>query len=60
MTDPNKLRWYVIAVAVVAGAGLVLTGALTGEQWQSMVGSLLGGAGIGGAAAQGSLTRMPR
>lgn len=42
----SKYRYIVIGLVVIAGAGLVITGHLTGEQWANTIGGiLLGGAG---------------
>lgn len=41
----DKLRWYCVGLAILVGAGLVLFGALTGEQWATFVGALFSGGG---------------
>lgn len=49
----DKYRWYVVALAIIVGASLVLLGDVTGEQWVSLVGALLGGGGAGAAIPTG-------
>lgn len=52
MTD--KYRWIAVAFACFMGAGLVVLGALEGEQWATLVGGLFSGGAAVGAARIGA------
>ncbi len=41
----TKLRWYAATLAIIIGAGLVVLGAVTGEQWLNLVGVIFAGGG---------------
>lgn len=43
MIASDKLRWIVVTIALLVAAGFVLTGFLTGTQWLTFVGGILGG-----------------
>lgn len=46
MTMSDTLRWITIIVFLLAGAALVYTGHVTGDQWLTTIGGILaGGAG---------------
>ena len=51
--DPDRLRWIAVILGLLVGAGMVVAGYLTGEQWATFVGGLLGG----GAGAIGLQAR---
>lgn len=44
MTD--KYRWYAVGLAIVVGAGLCVYGAIDGNGWIALVGSLFGSGGV--------------
>ena len=41
----TRYRWIAVGIAIITGAGMVLFGYLTGEQWATLVGGLLAGGG---------------
>ena len=47
----TKLRWYAAGLAILVGAGLVVMGAVTGEQWLNLVGAVFAGGGAIAAPA---------